>query len=60
MDFTHYLSTAFDYLSWFLGSVDDTISDSILGGWMAVLGFAGAIVVLFLITSLFSPRRSGD
>jgi hypothetical protein len=57
MDFAKYLSMAFDYVSWFLSSVDGTVSNSIIGGWMAVLGFAGAIVVLFLITSLFSPRR---
>ena len=57
MDFSKYLSTAFDYLSWFLNSVDDKVSNAILGGWMAIAGFAGAIVPLFLITSLFSPRR---
>ncbi len=61
MDFSKYLSTAFDYVSWFLNSVDDDrVSSAILGGWTAIAGFAGAIVALFLITSLFSPRRSDD
>ncbi len=60
MDFSKYLSTAFDYVSWFLNSVDDRVSSAILGGWTAIAGFAGAIVALFLITSLFSPRRSDD
>lgn len=57
MDFTKYLSLAFDYLSWFLYSVNGTVSQTILGGWMAVLGFLGAVIVLFLVTRLFSPRR---
>lgn len=57
MDFSKYLSTTFDYVSWFLSSVDDKVSNVILGGWMAIAGFAGAIVVLFLVTSLLSPRR---
>ena len=57
MDFSKYLSTTFDYVSWFLNSVDDKVSNVILGGWMAIAGFAGAIVVLFLVTSLLSPRR---
>jgi Fe2+ transport system protein B len=60
MDFSKYLSTAFDYLSWFLNSVDDKVSNVILGGWVAIAGFTGAIVALFLITSLLSPRRSDD
>jgi Fe2+ transport system protein B len=60
MDFQHYLSLAYDYVTWFTNTVIGTVSDTIVGGWMAVAGFAGAIVLLFLITSLFGPRRSND
>jgi len=60
MDFSKYLSTAFDYVSWFLNSVDDNVSNAVFGGWMAIASFAGAIVVLFLVTSLLSPRGSDD
>ena len=57
MAFSNYLSTAFDYVSWFLNSVDDNVSNAIFGGWTAIASIAGAIVALFLITSLLSPRR---
>lgn len=56
MDFTKYLSVAGNWLSWFLGSVNGTVADTILGGWMAVAGFFAVVIVLFLVTSLFSPR----
>jgi hypothetical protein len=31
-----------------------------MGGWLAVLAFAAVVTVLFLVTSLFSTRQSGD
>jgi Fe2+ transport system protein B len=34
-----------------------TVSGSVFGGWMAVAGFVGFIVVMFILTSLASPRR---
>ena len=57
MDFSKYISMAFDYASWFSGTVIGTVSGSIAGGWMAVAAFFGVIVVMFLITSLISPRQ---
>jgi Fe2+ transport system protein B len=60
MDFSKYLSMAFDYLQWFSGAVERTVGASIMGGWLAVLAFAAVVTVLFLVTSLFSTRQSGD
>jgi len=56
MDVSKYISTAFDYASWFSSTVVGTVSGSIAGGWLAVAAFAGVIVTMFLITSLISPR----
>jgi Fe2+ transport system protein B len=57
MDISKYISMAYDYASWFSGTVAGTVSGSVAGGWMAVAAFTGVIVVMFLITSLISPRR---
>jgi Fe2+ transport system protein B len=57
MDVSNYISMAYDYAAWFSGTVIGTVSGSIAGGWMAVAAFAGVIVVMFLVTSLMSPRR---
>jgi hypothetical protein len=57
MDFERYVTAAFDYAVWFTNSVIGTVSGSVVGGWMAVAGFVGFIVVMFILTSLASPRR---
>lgn len=57
MDVSNYLSKAYDYAAWFSSTVDGSVSGSIAGGWMAVAVFAGVVVVMFLVTSLISPRR---
>jgi Fe2+ transport system protein B len=57
MDFEKYIAAAFDYAAWFTSSVIGTVSGSVFGGWMAVAGFVGFIVVMFILTSLASPRR---
>jgi Fe2+ transport system protein B len=60
MDFTKFLSQAFEYASWFLYSIDDRISGAIFGGWTAVIGFAIVVVFLFLVTRLLNPGRFED
>lgn len=57
MELEKYISSAIDYGSWFTNTVIGTVSGSVTGGWMAVAGFAGAIFVMFVLTSLISPRR---
>lgn len=57
MDFEKYVTAAYDYAVWFTSSVIGTVSGSVFGGWMAVAGFVGFIVVMFILTSLASPRR---
>ena len=56
MDVWNYISRVFDYASWFSGTIFGTVSGSIAGGWLAVAGFAGFAIVMFLVTSLLSPR----
>ncbi|MEQ1755234.1 MAG: hypothetical protein ABL973_14000 [Micropepsaceae bacterium] len=57
MEFEKYVSMAMDYATWFTNTVIGTVSGSITGGWMAVAAFAGVIFLMFLVTSLMSPRR---
>ncbi|MBP6013874.1 MAG: hypothetical protein KBA31_16720 [Alphaproteobacteria bacterium] len=57
MDLTYFLSRAWDFLSWFAGMVIGTVANSIFGGWTAVIGLAGAALVLFLITKGLSRPR---
>jgi len=57
MDVSNYISMAYDYAAWFSGTVIGTVSGSIAGGWMAVAAFAGVFFVMFVLSSLISPRR---
>lgn len=57
MELEKYVTAAFDQAVWFTNSVIGTVSGSIFGGWVAVAGFLGFIVLMFILTSLASPRR---
>lgn len=57
MEFEKYVTAAFDHAVWFTNSVIGTVAGSVFGGWMAVAGFVGFIVIMFILTSLMSPRR---
>lgn len=57
MELERYVTAAIDQAVWFTNSVIGTVAGSVFGGWMAVAGFLGFIVLMFILTSLASPRR---
>jgi len=57
MNWEQHLTAARDQANWFAGTVNEAVSGYIIGGWQGVASFALAILVMFLLTSLISPRR---
>ena len=60
MDLAYFLGRAWDFVSWFAGTVIGTVASSIFGGWTAVFALGGIALVLFLVTRGLSGRRSDD
>ena len=50
---------AWEFIQWFAGFVIATVSDSIFGGWTAVMALAGVAFILFLVTRLFFHHGEG-
>jgi tetrahydromethanopterin S-methyltransferase subunit B len=57
MEIERYLLAAREQVTLFAGTVHEAVSGYIMGGWRGVLMFALAITVMFVLTSLLSPRR---
>jgi hypothetical protein len=47
------LGRAWDFVQWFAGFVITTVSDSIFGGWTAVMALGIVALILFLVTRIF-------
>jgi hypothetical protein len=50
---TGMLSRAWDFVQWFAGFVITTVSESIFGGWTAVMALGVVALILFLVTRVF-------
>jgi tetrahydromethanopterin S-methyltransferase subunit B len=57
MEIERYLLAAREQVTLFAGTVHEAVSGYIIGGWRGVFMFALAIMVMFVLTSLLSPRR---
>ncbi len=52
------LGRTLDFIQWFASFVITTVSDSIFGGWTAVMALGGVAVILFIVTRVFHHHDS--
>jgi hypothetical protein len=57
MEFEQYLTVAREQASLLAASIDHAVTHFIIGGWQGVMAFGLAAFLMFLLTSLISPRR---
>lgn len=57
MEFEQYLTVAREQASLLAETIDHAVTHFIMGGWQGVMAFGLAAFLMFLLTSLISPRR---